>query len=134
MQSNDAINGSKSRKHNLQCGPPSHLEIKFTGQGSSMSRLTTFFLGVVVGGASLFIAENYYIVRSNQSFHLVPKVAAKLEFPYHDIRNYSIEDWKNNVSLGAAIVKAKKPDLMVESLTSVQHNFESILESLGGDR
>lgn len=101
-------------------------------KGSSMSRLTTFLLGVVVGGASLFIAENYYIVRSTQSFHLVPKIAAKLEFPYHDIRNYSIEDWKKNVSLGAAIVKAKKPDMMVESLTSVEHNFESILKSLGG--
>ena len=99
-----------------------------------MSRLSTFLLGAVVGAASLFIAENYYIVRSTESFHLVPKIAAKIEFPYYDIRNYSAEDWKKNVSLGAAIVKAKKPDLMVESLTSVQHNFESILESLGGDR
>ena len=97
-----------------------------------MSRLSTFLLGIVVGAASLFISENYYIVRSTESFHLVPNVAAKLEFPYHDIRNYSVEDWKKNVSLGAAIVKGKKPDLMVDSLTSVQHNFESILKSLGG--
>ncbi len=97
-----------------------------------MSRLTTFLLGIVVGAASLFVAENYYVVRSTESFHLVPKVAAKLEFPYRDIRNYSIEDWKKNVSLGAAIVRANKPDLMVDSLTSVKHNFESILKSLGG--
>lgn len=96
-----------------------------------MSRLSTFLLGVVVGAAGLFVSENYYIVRSNESFHLVPKVAAKLEFPYHDIRNYSVEDWKKNVSLGAALVKANKPDLMVDSLTSVRHNFESILQSLG---
>ncbi|MEO8269463.1 MAG: hypothetical protein ABI557_07085 [Aureliella sp.] len=99
-----------------------------------MGRITTFLMGVIVGGASLYIAENYYIVRSTQSVHLVPKVAAKLEFPYHDIRHYSIEDWKKNVSLGTAIVKAKKPDMMVDSLTSVQHNFESILQSLGGGK
>ncbi len=99
-----------------------------------MSRLTAFLLGVVVGGASLFLAENYYIVRSTESFHLVPKVAAKLEFPYHDIRNYSIEDWKKNVSLGAAIVRAKKPDMMVESLTDIQQNFENLLKSLGGGK
>ncbi len=97
-----------------------------------MSRLTAFILGVVVGAAGLFISENYYIVRSKESVHLVPKVAAKLEFPYHDIREYTVEDWRKNVSLGTAIVKTQNTDLMVDSLSSVQHNFKSILQSLGG--
>ena len=97
-----------------------------------MSRLTSFLLGIVVGAAGLFISENYYIVRSTEGVHLVPKVAAKLEFPYRDIRQYTVEDWKKNVSLGAAIVKSEKSELMVDSLTSVRHNFESILKSLGG--
>ncbi len=97
-----------------------------------MSRLTSFLLGMIAGAAGLYVSENYYIVRSTESFHLVPKVAAKIEFPYRDIRAYTIEDWKKNVSLGAAIVKAKKPDLMVDSLTSVRQNFESILQSFGG--
>ncbi len=96
-----------------------------------MSRLTTFLLGMIVGAASLFVSENYYVVRSTDGLHLVPKVAAKLEFPYRDIRSYTVDDWKNNVSLGAAIVKAQKPGLMVDSLSSVKHNFESILQSLG---
>lgn len=97
-----------------------------------MSRLTSFLLGIVVGAAGLFISENYYVVRSMEGVHLVPKVAAKLEFPYRDIRQYTVEDWKKNVSLGAAIVKADKSELMVDSLTSVRHNFESMLKSLGG--
>ncbi len=97
-----------------------------------MSRLSTFLLGVVVGAAGLFVSENYYIVRAPDNFHLVPKVAAKLEFPYRDIRNYTVEDWKQNVSLGAAIVKAGKPEMMVDSLTKVRHNFDTILQSLGG--
>ena len=97
-----------------------------------MSRLSTFLLGVVVGAAGLYLSENYYIVRAPDNFHLVPKVAAKLEFPYRDIRDYSVEDWKRNVSLGAAIVKAGKPEMMVDSLTKVRHNFDTILQSLGG--
>ncbi len=97
-----------------------------------MSRLSTFLLGMLAGAAALYISENYYVVRSTESFHLVPKVAAKLEFPYHDIRSYTADDWKKNVSLGTAIVKTQKPDLMVDSLTSVRHNFESILHSFGG--
>ncbi|MCA9134260.1 MAG: hypothetical protein KDA45_13925 [Planctomycetales bacterium] len=97
-----------------------------------MNRLSTFLLGVIAGAGGLFVSENYYIVRSTKSVHLVPKVAAKLEFPYRDIRAYTVEDWKQNVSLGAAIVKAQKPELMVDSLSTVRQNFESILESLGG--
>lgn len=97
-----------------------------------MNRISTFLLGVIVGAGGLFLSENYYIVRSKESVHLVPKVAAKLEFPYRDIRAYTVEDWKKNVSLGAAIVKANKPGLMVDSLSNVRSNFENILQSLGG--
>lgn len=98
-----------------------------------MSRLSTFFLGVLVGAGGLYLSENFYIVRSSESMHLVPKVAAKLEFPYRDIRNYTVDDWKQNVSLGAAIVRADKPELMIDSLSSVRRNFENILHTFDGD-
>jgi hypothetical protein len=97
-----------------------------------VNRITTFLLGVAAGASGLFISENYYVVRSKENVHLVPKVAAKLEFPYRDIREYTVDDWKQNVSLGAAIVKAQKPELMVDSLSGMQRNFETILQSLGG--
>ena len=98
-----------------------------------MNRITSFLLGMVVGAVGLFVSENYYIVRSKESFHLIPKVAAKLELPYRDIRSYTVDDWKNNPSLGLAIVNSKKQDLMVESgLSGLQRQFEGLLQSIGG--
>ncbi len=96
-----------------------------------MNRLTSFLLGMVAGAAALYTSENYYIVRANEGVHVVPKIAGKIEFPYRDIRNYTVEDWQQNVSLGAAIINAQKQELMVDSLTSVRGNFDSLLKSLG---
>jgi hypothetical protein len=86
---------------------------------------------MVAGAAALYTSENYYIVRANEGVHVVPKIAGKIEFPYRDIRNYTVEDWQQNVSLGAAIINAQKQELMVDSLTSVRGNFDSLLKSLG---
>ncbi|MEZ6136753.1 MAG: hypothetical protein R3C53_17800 [Pirellulaceae bacterium] len=98
-----------------------------------MNRLSTFLLGIIVGAGGLFISENYYVVRGKEAVHLVPKVAAKLEIPYRDVRNYSVDDWKNNPSLALAIVKSKKQDLLVESgLSNMQSQFEGLLRSFGG--
>ncbi len=97
-----------------------------------MNRLTTFFLGVLAGAGGLFLSENYYVVRGENAIHLVPKVAAKLEIPYRDIRNYTLEDWQNQPSLALAIVKSQKQDLLMESsLAGVQNQFEGLLRSLG---
>ncbi len=99
-----------------------------------MNRLTTFLLGIVVGAVGLYVSENYYIVRSQESVHLVGKVAAKLEFPYRDIRTYSLQDWQQNPSLGLAIVNSKKQDLLVESgVGGMQSQFEGLLRSLTGN-
>ncbi len=98
-----------------------------------MSRLTSFLLGVVVGAVGLFTSENYYIVRSDKSFYFVPKVAAKLEFPYYDIRTYTVDDWNKNPALALAIVKANKQDLLTESgMANAQEKFEQLLQSFGG--
>lgn len=99
-----------------------------------MNRFTTFLLGVLVGALGLFVSENYYVVRSKESVHLIPKVASKFELPYRDIRSYTIEDWRNNPSLGLAIVKSKKENLLVESgLSGMQQQFEGLLKSLSGN-
>ena len=98
-----------------------------------MSRLSTFLLGILVGAVGVVVSENYYIVRSKETFHLVPKVAARLEVPYRDIRQYTIEDWQNNQSLALAIIKSQKQDLMVETgLNNMQRQFESMLQALTG--
>ena len=98
-----------------------------------MNRITVFVLGVLVGALGLYVTENFYIVRSEQSFHLVPKVASKLELPYRDIRNYSAEDWRNNPSLAIALMKAQKQDLLIDSgLDEVRNQLDGLLRTLGG--
>jgi hypothetical protein len=97
-----------------------------------MNRISTFLLGVIAGAGGLYTSENYYIVRGKQQVHLVPKVAAKIEFPYRDIRSFTAEDWQQNASLALAIVKADKQDLLVESgLDSMRYQFDNLLRSLG---
>lgn len=98
-----------------------------------MSRLSTFIFGIVVGAIGIVVSENYYVVRSKESFHLVPKVAARLEIPYRDIRQYTVEDWQNDQSLALAIIKSQKQDLMAETgLSNMQRQFESMLQALNG--
>ncbi|MEM7561059.1 MAG: hypothetical protein AAF394_18190 [Planctomycetota bacterium] len=98
-----------------------------------MNRITVFFLGVLTGAIGLFVSENYYIVRSKETVHVVPKIAAKLEIPYRDIREYTVEDWREDPSLALAIVKSKKENLLMESgLNDMQNQLQGLLNSLGG--
>lgn len=98
-----------------------------------MSRISSFFFGIIVGAVGIVVAENYYVVRSNESFHLVPKIAARLEIPYRDIRGFTVDDWNNNQPLALAIIKSQKQDLLAESgLSNMQRQFESLLKSLTG--
>lgn len=98
-----------------------------------MNRISSFLLGIVVGAVGIIVSENYYVVRSNESFHLVPKIAAKLEMPYRDIRGFTVQDWQNNQALALAIIKSQKQDLLTESgLAGMQRQFESILKSITG--
>lgn len=98
-----------------------------------MSRLSSFFLGMVCGAVGILIATNFYIVRSKESFHFVPKVAAKLEMPYYDIRNFSLEDWRRHPSLAAAIVTSKDEKLMENSgVDAVRSRVEGLLREWTG--
>ena len=97
-----------------------------------MNRLTIFLAGVVVGAVGLFACENFYIVRSEESFHLIPKVAAKLEIPYRDIRAYTSEDWHQDTSLALSIYRSQKEDLIVESgVSAIQAQLQGLLDSFG---
>jgi len=98
-----------------------------------MSRLSSFFLGMICGAALLMVSMNYYVVRSKESFHFVPKVAAKLEIPYYDIRSYTIEDWHRHPSLAAAIVTSKNQNLMQSSgVDAVRAKVEGLLRDWTG--
>lgn len=98
-----------------------------------MSRQSSFFLGLICGAGGLLLLMNFYIVRSKETFHFVPKVAAKLELPYYDIRNFTVEDWQRRPSLAAAIVTSKNQNLMQHSgVDAVRSKVEGLMRDWSG--
>ena len=98
-----------------------------------MSRMSSFFLGLICGAGAIVVVMNYYIVRSKENFHFVPKVAARLENPYYDIRNYSISDWQNHPSLAVAIVSSKNQNLVQSSgVEAVRGRVEGLIREWTG--
>jgi hypothetical protein len=98
-----------------------------------MKRFTSFFAGVVVGAIGLYLVMSYHIVRANDGIHLVPKIAAKLDQPYYDIRNYTIQDWQQNQSLALALLKANKGDVMKDaSLDGFKRSAQNLLDQFMG--
>jgi hypothetical protein len=100
-----------------------------------MSRISSFFAGFVVGAATLFIAMQFYVVRAKDGMHLIPKLAAKLENPYVDIRSFTLSDWQNRQPLAVAIMKANQGDLMEDSaLGSFKQAAQKTLDQLSGKK
>ena len=99
-----------------------------------MSRLSSFFLGVVVGAAGLYVSTHYYVVRTNDGVQMVPKLVSKIEIPYVDVRNYRYEDWQQNQPLAMAMIKAKKGDVFKDSaMAGFQETLEASLQQFTGE-
>ncbi len=100
-----------------------------------MSRFSSFFAGFVVGALTLYIAMQFYVVRAKDGLHLIPKLAAKLENPYVDIRSYTLSDWQNRQPLAVAIMKANRGNLMEDSaLSSFKQAAQKTLDQLSGKK
>lgn len=96
-----------------------------------MNRLTSFLLGVLVGAFGLGITMHYYIVHASDGLHWVPKLAAKLEVPYVDIRKFTVEDWQRHQGLAMSILKSNKGQLMQDStLDNFRRASENLLQQL----
>ena len=76
-----------------------------------MQKLQGFVIGLLVGAGVMFVALKYHIVRSDQGFHMIPKVSAALSAPYTDIREFSVEDWRSHQDLVLSIAKSKNTAL-----------------------
>lgn len=59
-----------------------------------MRRLSTFILGMVAGGAILFVLLHYHLVSATSGWHLVPKLNPTLAGTYVDIRTFGPGDWR----------------------------------------
>lgn len=77
-----------------------------------MRRLMTFAMGMVVGGALLYVALQYHIIHSKQGLHLIPKASATLAKTYVDIRQFTIADWTRNTDVALALTNANQVELI----------------------
>jgi hypothetical protein len=93
-----------------------------------MSRVGSFGSGVLVGIIALYFAMHYTLLHAEDGLHLIPKITAKLENPYQDIRGYKLSHWQSKQSLALAVVRANKGYLMSDpSLLTFRENAQSVL-------
>ncbi|XZE46151.1 hypothetical protein SH467x_001424 [Pirellulaceae bacterium SH467] len=93
-----------------------------------MNRLGSFGSGVLVGIVALYAAMHYTILHAQDGIHLIPKITAKLENPYQDIRGFKLAHWQSKQSLALAVVRANKGYLLSDpSLLTFRENAQSVL-------
>ena len=99
-----------------------------------MSRVSSFLLGAVIGGALVFGSVKFHLVRADEGFFLVPRIDPALGDAYVDIRDFSLTDWSNHRALAAAIIRAKKEYLLQDSAaTSFRDGLRSAVDNITGD-
>lgn len=98
-----------------------------------MNRVSSFLMGAVIGGALVFGAVKFHLVRASEGFHLVPRLDSGLGDVYVDIRHFSLTDWSNHRALAAAIIRANKDHLLQDSATqSFREGLKSAVDNLTG--
>lgn len=99
-----------------------------------MNRIESFLLGLVLGVATLYGAMHYTVVRAKDGFHVVPKISARLETPYVDVRSFKLEQWQKRQSLALSILKSKKGYLLEDhSLSAFKMTTQQLLEQYALD-
>ena len=98
-----------------------------------MGRFQSFLFGVVVGGAAVFGAVKYHVVRAEDGVHFVAKITPGFQDVYVDIRSFGLEDWNKHRSLAIAMVQANQGHLMKEAGTGYfRDSIDNVLRSIGG--
>lgn len=97
-----------------------------------MNKVSSFFLGVVVGAVGLYCATTYHVVRADDGVHFVPKVSSGLGGAYVDIREFDTAQWHEHKNVALALINAQKGDLIADTATAdLRQNAQKALESLG---
>ena len=94
-----------------------------------MNRFGSFAAGLLFGVLGLYITMHFSFVRASDGYHIVPKIAPKMEIPYSDVRNFSPENWMRRQSLALSILKANKGHLLQdESLLGFRQSTQRLLD------
>jgi hypothetical protein len=81
----------------------------------SMSRFSSFLLGMATGAILLYGATLYHVVRAPDGFHFVKKQQPRLSETYVDIRAFTMTDWASHPQLASALVQANQQQLLGDS-------------------
>ena len=92
----------------------------------------TFVLGMITGGALLYGALNYHVVRAKDGFHFIAKTRSGLADTYVDIRDFRVADLANHPDLVEALVRANKGDLTLNTAAdALQNGIDRFLDRNG---
>ncbi|MBI3866882.1 MAG: hypothetical protein HY290_33800 [Planctomycetia bacterium] len=92
-----------------------------------MRRIIAVLLGVAIGGAGMFAAFYYHLVRSDKGWVVVRKQRADWHDAYVDIRGWSTREWSNHRELSQNLVAGGRGDLVHRSITD--HFFRGLFDS-----
>lgn len=70
---------------------------------------------MVVGAIAVFGSMNFYVVRTGEGVEFVRKVVPHANFPYVDVRSFTVSDWQKHTELAAALTKAGKMNVLGQS-------------------
>ena len=102
---------------------------RYFWKGIRMSRMGSFVLGVGVGVVGLYLAMHFTLIQAEDGFHVIPKIAAKLEKPFEDVRGYKLSHWQRKQALAVAIVKADKAYLLKDpSLLAFREQTQMLVD------
>lgn len=77
-----------------------------------MRGLFKFFTGMVFGAVLAVVVMNHHIVRSGDTWGLVPKRYASLEGTYYDTRGWTLTEWSEHPDLLWTLYKNDRQDLI----------------------
>jgi hypothetical protein len=98
-----------------------------------MDRAGNFVIGLLTGMVSLFFVMHYTLVRAHDGFHIVAKIAPRLEIPFEDIRQYDLAQWQRKQPLALALIKARKGHVFQDSsLIAFRAQVQAVLNKYQG--
>ena len=93
-----------------------------------MNRLESFLIGLASGIATLYLVMHFTLVRGSDGFHFIPKLNAKLDVPYEDVRDFQAEHWHRRPALTMSILRARKGHLIDErTQRSIQKTTQQMI-------
>ncbi|MFN7333541.1 MAG: hypothetical protein ACK5TC_00605 [bacterium] len=98
-----------------------------------MDRIGNFLIGFLAGTVALYAVMHFTLIRADDGFHLIPKIAAKLDVPFEDVRGMKLRQWQKKQPLALAIVRAQKGHLLKDpSLLAFKENAKQVLDRYQG--